>query len=78
MATVISYGEVADAIVTTARRSPDAEGGDQVLVVFLQDGYTLKQHIGWDALGSLGRHRRLQAISSSLPASAIKLSSGFP
>ena len=54
MATVISYGEVADCIVTTARRSPDAESGDQVLVVFLQDGYTLERHIGWDALGMRG------------------------
>jgi acyl-CoA dehydrogenase len=54
MATVISYGEVADGIVTTARRSPDAASGDQVLVVFLQDGYTLERQIGWDALGMRG------------------------
>ena len=37
MATVISYGEAADGIVTTARRSPDAASGDQVLVVFLKN-----------------------------------------
>jgi acyl-CoA dehydrogenase len=36
MATVISYGEAADGIITTARRSPDAASGDQVLIVFLK------------------------------------------
>jgi len=54
MATVISYGEAADAIVTTARRSPDAASGDQVLVVFLKNDYTLERQIGWDALGMRG------------------------
>ena len=54
MATVISYGEAADGIVTTARRSPDAASGDQVLVVFLKNDYTLERQIGWDALGMRG------------------------
>jgi acyl-CoA dehydrogenase len=54
IATVISYGEVADGIVTTARRSPDAASGDQVLVVFLKKDYTLERQIGWDALGMRG------------------------
>ena len=54
MATVISYGEVADGVVTTARRSPDAASGDQVLVAFLKNDYTLERQIGWDALGMRG------------------------
>jgi acyl-CoA dehydrogenase len=54
MATVISSGEAADGIVTTARRSPDAASGDQVLVVFLKNDYTLERQIGWDALGMRG------------------------
>jgi acyl-CoA dehydrogenase len=54
MATVISYGEAADAIVTTARRSADAASGDQVLVVFLKEDYTLERLVGWDALGMRG------------------------
>jgi acyl-CoA dehydrogenase len=54
MATVISYGEVADGIVTTARRSPDAASGDQVLVVFLKNDYALERKSGWDALGMRG------------------------
>ena len=53
-ATVISYGEAADAIVTTARRSADAASADQVLVVFLKQDYALERQIGWDALGMRG------------------------
>jgi acyl-CoA dehydrogenase len=53
-ATVISYGEAADAIVTTARRSADAASADQVLVVLLKQDYTLEGQAGWDALGMRG------------------------
>jgi acyl-CoA dehydrogenase len=53
-ATVISYGEAADGIVTTARRSPEAASADQVLVVFLKQDYTLERQLGWDALGMRG------------------------
>ena len=53
-ATVISYGEDADGIVTTARRSADAASSDQVLAVFLKPDYTLERLAGWDALGMRG------------------------
>jgi acyl-CoA dehydrogenase len=53
-ATVISYGEAADGIVTTARRAADAASTDQVLVVFLKQDYTLERLSGWDALGMRG------------------------
>jgi acyl-CoA dehydrogenase len=53
-ATVISYGAAADGIVTTARRSADAPSSDQVLAVFLKDGYTLAPLSGWDAFGMRG------------------------
>ena len=53
-ATVISYGETADGIVTTARRSAEAASSDQVLVVFLKQDYTLERQLGWDALGMRG------------------------
>ena len=39
-ATVISYGEAADGIVTTARRSADAASSDQVLVALPQRAIT--------------------------------------
>jgi acyl-CoA dehydrogenase len=53
-ATVISYGEAADGIVTTARRSADAASSDQVLVAFLKENYTLDRLNGWDAFGMRG------------------------
>ncbi len=53
-ATVISYGENADGIVTTARRAADATASDQVLIVFLKDDYTLSRIQGWQTLGMRG------------------------
>ncbi len=52
--TVISYGVQADAIVTTARRSADSVGSDQVLVVLLRDHYRLDPGQAWDTLGMRG------------------------
>ena len=53
-ATVISYGEYADGIVTTARRSTDAASSDQILIVFLKDEYTLHRIQSWQTLGMRG------------------------
>jgi len=53
-ASVISYGESADAVVTTARRAADAAGSDQVLTVFPRDSFTLERTMGWDTLGMRG------------------------
>ncbi|HTR16677.1 MAG TPA: acyl-CoA dehydrogenase family protein [Acetobacteraceae bacterium] len=53
-ATVVSYGERADAILTTARRSAEAAASDQVLVAFLKEDYTLEPLVGWDSLGMRG------------------------
>ncbi|MGB6536882.1 MAG: acyl-CoA dehydrogenase family protein, partial [Xanthobacteraceae bacterium] len=53
-ATVISYGEAADGIVTTARRASGAAKSDQVLVAFLKENYTLERVNGWDAFGMRG------------------------
>jgi acyl-CoA dehydrogenase len=53
-ATVISYGEEADGIVTVARRSADAASSDQVLVAFLKGDYALEPLSGWDAFGMRG------------------------
>ena len=53
-ATVMSYGEQADAILTTARRSADAAASDQVLVAFVKEDYQLEPIINWDTLGMRG------------------------
>ncbi len=53
-ASCISYGEAADGLVTTARRSKSAAASDQVLVVFLREDYTLKPTLTWQTLGMRG------------------------
>jgi len=53
-ATVISYGAEADAILTTARRSPQSAPSDQVLVALLREDYQLGRLSDWDALGMRG------------------------
>ena len=53
-ASVISYGEHADAVVTTARRAADAAASDQVLVVFRRSDYSLERTQDWDTLGMRG------------------------
>jgi acyl-CoA dehydrogenase len=54
MAPVISYGEHADAILATARRSPESPPNDQVLVLCRPPGLTLEPISGWDTLGFRG------------------------
>ena len=51
---VISYAESADAILVTARRAPDAEPNDQVLVVVEAANTELEEIAGWDTLGFRG------------------------
>ena len=53
-ATVMSSGAQADAVVTTARRAPDAAPSDQVLVVFRACDYSLTRTGGWETLGMRG------------------------
>ncbi|MCO6185296.1 acyl-CoA dehydrogenase family protein [Rhizobium sp. L1K21] len=53
-ATVISYGEQADAILITSRAHPDAAMTDQVMTVFLKGQYTLEKTHDWDTMGMRG------------------------
>ena len=53
-ATVISYGSLADAILVTARRAPDAASSDQVLAAVTREQYTLERTALWDTLGMRG------------------------
>ncbi len=66
--TVISYGAQADGIVTTMRRSADAAGSDQVLVVLLKNQYDLEPLMQWDTLGMRGTCSagfRLKAVAAA-------------
>ena len=53
-ATVISYGEEADAILVTARRGADSPPSDQVIVPVLRGQTQLEEIGGWDTLGMRG------------------------
>ncbi len=54
MATTISYGSNADDVLVTARRAPEAEPNDQVLVLARGAQTTLEQISEWDVLGMRG------------------------
>lgn len=51
---LISYGAQADAILITARRSPDAPASDQVMAVMTRDQYALEKSGGWNTMGMRG------------------------
>jgi len=51
---VISYGQYADAVLATARRTIDSPSNDQVLVLCAPPGLSLEPISGWDALGFRG------------------------
>jgi acyl-CoA dehydrogenase len=53
-APVVSYGAHADALLATARRSPDSPPNDQVLVLCVAPGLQLEQTSVWDTLGMRG------------------------
>ena len=53
-APTVSYGDYADAFLTTLRRAPDAEPGDQVLVLSRSDQMKLEPQGTWDPLGMRG------------------------
>lgn len=53
-APVISYGAYADAVLVTARRTPDSPPGDQVLVTCARPGLALEQVGEWNTLGLRG------------------------
>ena len=66
--TVISYGAQADGIVTTMRRSADAAGSDQVLVVLLRNQYDLEPLMQWNTLGMRGTCKCRVFVSRPSPA----------
>jgi acyl-CoA dehydrogenase len=53
-APTVSYGAFADDLLTTLRRSPEAEPGDQVCALTRKDQHSLEQTSSWDPLGMRG------------------------
>lgn len=53
-ASTVSYGEHADGVLATARRTPTSPGHEQVMAVCLPPGLHLTTEGGWDTLGLRG------------------------
>jgi len=53
-APTVSYGSHADAFLTTVRRAPDAEPGDQVAILTRRDQMEMEPQGTWDPLGMRG------------------------
>ncbi|MCW2496969.1 acyl-CoA dehydrogenase family protein [Jatrophihabitans sp.] len=68
---VISYGEHADAVLVTARRTADSPPGDQVLVLCARPGLDLEPVSDWDALGMRGTCSRGFVLRAEGPAWAV-------
>ena len=53
-APTVSYGAHADDLLTTLRRAPDADGGEQVAVLTAKEQVELEQTSTWDPFGMRG------------------------
>jgi acyl-CoA dehydrogenase len=70
-APVISYGEHADGVLVTCRRSPDSPPNDQALVLCTSDDVELKPLSDWDTLGLRGTCSRGFALKATGPETNI-------
>jgi acyl-CoA dehydrogenase len=70
-APTVSYGAYADDLLTTLRRSPESEPGDQVLVLSTREQLTLEPAGEWDTLGMRGTCSPGFVVRASIPAEQI-------
>jgi acyl-CoA dehydrogenase len=66
-----SYGEYADDLFVTLRRSEEAEPGDQVLALARKDQTTLEQNGTWDPLGMRGTCSPGFVVRAEIPTEQI-------
>ena len=70
-APTVSYGAYADDLLTTLRRSPDAEAGDQVCVLTHKTQHTLEPTGSWDPLGMRGTCSPGNIVRAELPLEQV-------
>ena len=70
-APTVSYGAYADDLLTTLRRSSEAEPGDQVCVLTRSDQHTLEPTSSWDPLGMRGTCSPGNIVRAELPLEQI-------
>jgi acyl-CoA dehydrogenase len=76
-APTVSYGDFADDLLISLRRGPDAEGGDQVLLLADREQRTMEPKGTWDPLGMRGTCSPGYVVSGTVPAEQI-LTTPFP
>jgi acyl-CoA dehydrogenase len=67
-APTISYGDYADAFLTTLRRTPESEPNDQVLVLSRRDQMEMEPQGSWDPLGMRGTCSPGFVVRATIPA----------
>ena len=75
-APTVSYGAHADDLLTTVRRSPDSDPGDQVAVLTRREQMTMEPTSVWDTLGMRGTCSPGFKIAAEFPTEQI-LPQGF-
>jgi acyl-CoA dehydrogenase len=70
-APTVSYGEYADDLFTTLRRSPEAEPGDQVVALTRRGQNELKATGTWDVLGMRGTCSPGYVVRSTFPGEQV-------
>jgi acyl-CoA dehydrogenase len=70
-AATVSYGEDADGVLATARRSPDSQAHDQVMAVCLPPSLELTPTGEWDTLGLRGTCSKPCHLVADVPAELV-------
>ena len=70
-APTVSYGAYADDLLTTLRRAPDAEPGDQVVALTNRDQHRLEQTGTWDPMGMRGTCSPGYIVRAELPLEQV-------
>ena len=76
-APTVSYGEYADDLFVTLRRTPESEPGDQVVALVRKDQLTLEPAGTWDPLGMRGTCSPGYVVRGELKTEQV-LSTPFP
>jgi acyl-CoA dehydrogenase len=69
--TVVSYGEAADDLLITMRRSAEAPASDQALVLVKRSECTLEKTASWDTMGMRGTCSLGYIVTASFPEAQI-------
>ena len=70
-APTVSYGAYADDLLTTLRRAPESEPGDQVAALTHSDQHSLEQMGSWDVLGMRGTCSPGSVVRARFPAEQV-------